>query len=357
MRRKILVHVCLLTFLVPKVFCQISEPGAKASLPDPANKSFGLFEKDDPLEITLRFDLTKYLRTKPNKEYLKANITFHLSDKDSINKDIRLRTRGEFRNTYCGFAPIELNLKKVDLGYSDLNKISKLKLVPQCNPGSNYEDYLIREYLIYKMFNIMTDTSFRVRLLTVNYIDSQKKRKSSRQYAFFIEPIEMLGARTNSAEITSHVLNQKSIIPEVIDRVAIFNYMIGNYDWAVPNQHNIKALIPLVVDAGRLALAVPYDFDWTGLVNASYAIPAENVGTSSVRERIFTGVCRRREVFEKDLDEFLEKKEKIYHLINEFPYLNQRSKKDMIFYLDEFFNKTNGKKVILNEILNSCKNF
>jgi hypothetical protein len=167
----------------------------------------------------------------------------------------------------------------------------------------------------------------------------------------------MLAARTNSVEIVSRVLTQKSIFPEMMDRVAIFNYMIGNYDWAVPNQHNIKVLKPLIYDPANLGIAIPYDFDWTGLVNASYAIPAENVGTSSVRIRIFTGVCRSKDVYMKDLEVFLEKKEAFYRVINEFPYLSQNSKKDMIDYLDEFFDMLTGRKGIIDNLLNSCKNF
>ena len=78
-----------------------------------------------------------------------------------------------------------------------------------------------------------------------------------------------------------------------------------------------------------LAAAVPYDFDFTGLVDASYAIPDDKItGTTSIRERIFLGVCRSREVYQKDLEEFLEKKEEFYRLINEFPYLNEKQKRE-----------------------------
>jgi hypothetical protein len=257
----------------------------------------------------------------------------------------------------CYFAPIELNFKKAKFGYSDLDSISKLKLATQCNMGSEYENYILREYLIYKMYSVFTDTSFRVRLLNITYIDTEKKKKPVRQYGFFIEPVEMLAARTNSIEIKSLAVNQKSIYPREMDRVAIFNYMIGNYDWAVPNQHNIKLLKPLQIDLAQLALAIPYDFDWTGVVNAVYAVPAEITGTKTVRERIFLGVCRSKEVYLKDLDQFIEKKETLYKLINDYPYLNQRSKKDIIMYLDGFYDQLKGRKEIIDILLNSCKRF
>lgn len=358
MKKKIFFQVSILTFLVSLFIGRNDDCLAQTAIPDSSKKSLRLFEEDKLIEISLRFDLSTYFRTKPQEDYLKANITFHLSKTDSINKDIRLKTRGVFRNQYCMFAPIELNFKKADLGYTDLNKISKLKLVPQCGPGKDNEDYVLREYLAYKLYNVLTDTSFRVRLLTVNYIDSEKKRKPVRQFGVFIEPVEMLIARTNCIQIKSRTLNQKSIVPKIMDRLAIFNFMIGNYDWSVPGQHNVLIIKPLVIDPVGLGIAIPHDFDWTGLVNATYAIPAEIVGTENVRERLFLGVCRTKEVYQKDLEIFLKKKDEFYRVINEFPYINQKAKKDMTGYLDGFFDKLEGRRDLIIEILtNSCKKF
>ena len=358
MKNRIPFLSCLVIFFVLPSFSPDNNSAAQPADRDTTYASFRLFEDDTPLEITLRFDLSTYLKAKPKEEYLKGRITFYPGKVDSISRNIRVRTRGVFRNEWCVYAPIELNFKNADFGYSDLNSISKIKLVPQCTAGSESEKYVLIEYLIYKMFSVMTDTSFRVRLLTVNYIDTENKKKPFTQYGFFIEPVKMLTARTNSVEIVSRGLNQKSIYPDVMDRIAIFNYMIGNYDWAVPNQHNIKILKPLAFDTINLSAAVPYDFDWTGLVNAGYAIPEDKItGTTTVRERIFLGVCRSREIYQKDLEEFLGKKEEFYRVINEFPYLNSKQKTSMIVYLDEFFEQCTGKQKIINVFLKNCKNF
>jgi hypothetical protein len=357
MRKMISFQVLLVIFFVTPVFGQNDSTKTNSALPDTSLKSFRLFEDVTPVEITLRFDLAAYFRSKPKKGYIKANLTFHLSKTDSISRNIRLRSRGEFRNQYCGFPPIELNFKDANFGYSDLNRITKLKLVPQCKSGSINESYVLREYLTYKLFQVFTDTSFRVRLLTINYIDTEKKRKPISQYGFFIEPVEFVTARTNSVQINTATLNQKSIIPEIMDRLAIFNYMIGNYDWAVPKQHNVKVIKPLVLTPTGRVIAIPYDFDWTGLVNADYAIPAEIIGTENVRERLFLGVCRSREVYQKDLEIFLQEKEELYNVINQFPYLSQKDKKDMTGYLDGFYNQLAGRKEILDILLSSCKNF
>jgi len=354
---KIFFQIFLIAFLVSSTAAQNDSTLVPTDIPDNSDKNFGLFENEDLLEIILRFDLSTYLRTKPKKDYLKANISFPVNGTDSINENIRLKTRGEYRHLNCYFAPIVLNFKKVDFGYEDLNMISKIKLVTQCQSGTDNSNYILREYLIYKLFNVLTDTCFRVRLLKVIYIDTERKRKPISQYGILIEPLDMLTARTNTVEVKSLGLTQKDIFPYLMDRLAIFNYMIGNYDWGVPGQHNIKIIKPLVLDPEGRAIAVPYDFDWTGLVNATYAVPAENVGIQSIRERMFVGICRSREVYQKDLEIFIEKKDEFYRVIDEFPYLDRREKKEMTGYIDEFFNDLTRKSRLIDIFMNSCKNF
>lgn len=358
MINRIFLHRHIFFSLVLILFCHSNSSFSQSLAPDTSNGSFGLFSNDEPLEITLQFDLSTYIRKKPKEEYLPGKITFHPGSADSLTRDIRLRTRGEFRNVQCYYAPLELNFRNADFGYTDLDGIRRIKMVSQCGFGRESEKYVLIEYLIYKMFSALTDTSFRVRLMTVNYIDSENKQKPYTHFGFFIEPVKMLADRTNSVEIESRALTQKTVYPNMIDRIAIFNYMIGNFDWAVPNQHNIKTFKPRVFDSEYLVTAVPYDFDFTGLVDAAYAIPDDKItGTTTIRERIFLGVCRSREVYQQALEEFLDKKDEFYSLVNEFPYLDAKQKKKVIRYLDSFYDQCTGKQNILNVFLNSCKNF
>jgi hypothetical protein len=348
--------VCANILLISQFTAFIGDLSAQPAKSDSLIGSFRLFEDDKLLEISLRFDLSTYFRAKPKKEYLKANLTFHLNKTDSISRDIGLRTRGIFRNSYCMFAPIELNLKKTNFGYSDLNGISKLKMVPQCSAGKDKEDYVLREFLAYKLFNVLTDTSFRVRLLIVNYIDPRKNKKPVTQYGFFLEPAEMLAARTNCLQVKTTAVNQKNIVPKIMDRLAIFNYMIGNYDWSVPGQHNVFILKSKNYDPSGLGISVPHDFDWSGLVNPVYAIPKEDLGIENVRQRLFLGLCRNKDVYEKELNLFLEKKSEFYKVINDFPYIEKRVKKELTAYLDGFFDMLVGKRDrILESFVSTCR--
>jgi len=352
-----LILVFLVLCFSAPVTGEIASETAGQSEADSIYKSFRLFEDEEMLKITLRFDLSTYTRTKTKKEYLPATFTIHLSETDSISRDIRMKTRGIFRNSWCIYPPIELNFKKVSFGYSDLDSISKLKLVTECKSGQIYEDYVLKEYLVYKLFNVLTDSSFRVRLLSINYIDSGNKRKPMHHYGFFIEPVEKLAERINCIQVKSPNLTQKSITPDIMDRMAIFNYMVGNYDWSIPGQHNVKVFKTMSITQSGLAIAIPYDFDWTGFVNPGYALPIEETGLENVRERLFTGVCRSREVYLKRMEIFSEKKDEFYSVISEFPYLDQKVKRDVSYYLDGFFDRMGKRNMVVEDILNTCKSF
>ncbi len=317
-------------------------------------EDFGLFTNDEMLELSLRFDVTTYKRKKPKDEYMDAVMTYHISKDDSINKNIRLKTRGEFRNGHCAFPPIVLNFKKTDFEKADLDKIGKVKMVTHCISGN--EEYLFKEYLVYKLYSVLTDTSFRVRLVNITYINTFKESKPISSYAFFIEPLDLVAERINAVPVELTSLNQKNIIPEMMDRMAIFNYMIGNTDWSVPNQHNCKVLSDPNAARQNLGLIIPYDFDYSGFVNASYAVPVEGLGIETVRERIYQGVCRDEAAFMEALQEFTAKKDAFYNVIREFQYLDERAKKDMIRYLDEFFIMFDKRNSILYSLKNECKN-
>jgi hypothetical protein len=355
MRKRIFFIISLMFYLDISASAQADTLFNQLEVVDTLSGDFGLFTNNDVLNISLRFDMTTYKKKKPKEEYMKAILTYHLSQRDSINKEVRLKTRGEMRNGYCDFPPIQLNFSKAGFKKEDLKKIGKIKLVTHCNYGN--EENLFKEFLIYKLYNVLTDTSFRVRLVKIEYINTYKQSKPVVTYAFFIEPIEMLAARTNSVEVTSLKLTQKHIYPVMMDRVGIFNYMVGNTDWSVPNQHNVKILSSLTPDNSGLGMIVPYDFDYSGLVNANYAVPYEGLGIKSVTVRRYVAICRSEEVFIEDVKIFKEKEEEFYKVINEFPLLKDKTKKEMTRYLDGFFSGFDKRNTLVGDILSGCTDF
>lgn len=325
------------------------------SVTDTLPDDYNLFTRDEVLDISLSFDIKYYEKKRSDEEYLDAVLTYYTGENDSITRNIKLRSRGIFRREYCDFPPLMLNFRTKDSIGKEFNKINKLKMVTVCKKGQ--EDYLLREYLVYKIYNILTDYSFKVRLLRINYVNTGDENKRDRQFAFTIEPVDFLSKRLNSFEVPSRALHRNMIKPDMLDRMAIFNYMIGNGDWAVGNQHNVLVLQNGQSERPDLGICIPYDFDYSGLVNTEYAVPGKELGIESVRERVYLGLCREQKDFEKTLKEFSDKKDEIYQVIRDFPWLKERSKNDMIKYLDSFYNQFDKRNSIINNLRYDCRKY
>jgi hypothetical protein len=319
---------------------------------DSLNKASGLFDSEELMELTLQFDISTFQRKKSSEEYLPALLTCYLSKNDSVTKTIMLRARGNNRKTVCSFPPIRLNFKKAGSSKDKFAKVDKLKMVTHCEPGNL--DYTLKEYLAYKLYNVLTEYSYRVRLARIKYINTARNNKAFSEYAFFIEPAEMVCKRLNAVEVENIKLTQRNILPEVMDQMAIFNYMIGNTDWSVPIYHNVTILHKRFAENSNLGIIIPYDFDHAGLINASYALPYEGLRIKSVLERQYLGICRSREVFSDRLKAFTEKKDQFIRVIREFPYLDEKTKKGMIAYLETFYREMNKSKTILYKFTADC---
>ncbi|MCU0461600.1 MAG: hypothetical protein MUF36_06255 [Bacteroidales bacterium] len=318
----------------------------------PSNQA-GLFDTDQLLEITLQFDISYFRKVKPDEEYQDAILTYYTENHDTIIKKVKLRSRGNFRRNNCEFPPIRLNLKKNENSGDQFRNIDKIKLVTHCNIVN--PECVLKEYVAYKLFNSLTDYSFRVRLMKINYINTKKQAKPFTGYAFAIEPVEFLAARINSTEIKTQGLNQGNMKPDILNRVAIFNYMIGNYDWSVQRLQNVVILSQPFSNDPSLGAIVPYDFDYSGFVQPPYAIPVEGLPIVDITDRHYQGICRTREEFMQALVEFRAKEAEFYSIINEFPYLKKSDKKVMTGYLESFFNMFDKKNTIVYKLLQDCK--
>lgn len=317
------------------------------SAQDPVNSDFypvvhqvsagtDFFGTDEIQEISLKFDISFFIRKKPVDDYLDAELVFYNSPEDSVTTKIKLRSRGVRRNELCQFPPIRLNFNKASVGFSDLDSIGNVKLVTHCKGGKIFERYLMKEYLAYKLFNIVTDTSFRVRLLKINYIDTGRKNNVITSYGFVIEPSEIIERRIQARELEDIIVRESYINRDALDRMAMFNMMIGNVDFQVETLHNIKTYKP--VDFNNVfSIVIPYDFDYSGLVNTYYAVPTEHLYITDVTQRIYLGPCRDEARYRSLADEFMGHREDFINVIEQFEYLDQNSKREMLNFLAGFF--------------------
>lgn len=299
------------------------------------------FMDEQPVQMKLSTDIKSLLLEKTTLNYVNASIHCVFPDSSVAEGKVQIKPRGHFRKENCRLTPLTINFKNEEA--PAFSKLGALKLVVGCGVKSADDQTLLKEYLVYKIYNLLTDKSFRVRLLNVNYHDTRGKVKPYEQYAFLIEDMDDLAKRHQCKK-----KEQGKFFPDFINReqatlVYMFQYMIGNTDWSVPFYHNIKLMIEKN-DSLAKPYPVAYDFDMTGLVNPSYGEPHPELGLKSLTQRLYRGYKRSVEEIEAAANIFLEKKEAIYALINNCEFLNSGSKKEMISFLKEFYIEISDKK-------------
>ncbi|MBL7738226.1 MAG: hypothetical protein JNK14_03345 [Chitinophagaceae bacterium] len=318
---------------------------------DPVNE-VSFFEDERVVSMELLTDLKTLVNEKEVNKYQPAKITLRFPDSTVITEDIQLSARGEFRRTNCYMPSMKLDFKNPSS--LQLARLKKLKMVCGCSRGTTNENLVLKEYLIYKMYNLLTDMSFRVRLLHITYRDTKRKIKPYSQYGFFIEDVDEMAKRNKCYEVENITFHTQSTNRTQMTLVSLFQYMIGNTDWAVPTYHNIKLMRPKK-DSLATPFTVPYDFDYCGLVNAEYAIPPEELGITSVRERLYRGFSRSMEELQTCLAHLHQKKDAFMDLIMRFDRLALREKKEMTSYLDGFFEKTNDPAFVKNTFIDEAR--
>jgi hypothetical protein len=332
----------------------LSSEGHQAE--DNADNVFDFFDSAELLEMTLSFDIREFLKTKNRPKYYDATLTVKVNAGDSISQLVKLKARGEMRRSYCSFPPIMLKIK------NNGNKAEKnleggtLKLVTPCCQLPKYESYVLKEYLAYRLYNLVTPFSFKTRLVRIKYVDIHRPNKNFTAYGFLIENEDRLAERNHAVIIENKNVTQKHMMPAEMARVALFNYMIGNTDWSVPYQHNVKVLKSLDVLSDK-GIPVAYDFDYSGLVNTSYSLPFEELPIKSVTERYYLGFCYSKDEINPVIDEFGELKDKFLQTINDFDYLPESSRNQVASYINSFYRVYRRQNILISDLNRTCKRF
>jgi hypothetical protein len=312
-----------------------------------------LFDESDPLQITLTLDLKRYQREKHKGEYMPVHFLYQLNDSVKVEKSMRMKARGEFRRSHCNMAPFWLNVNSGDEKNEEIQDIKRIKIVTHCKGSKDYEEYVLKEYLCYRIYNILAPVSFRARLVRMTYVDTGRNNKVTEGWAFMIEPEQMLADRLDALVVKNDQLPTTLMRPLDLDVLVMFQYMIGNPDFSVSGRHNIKILgLPGYGSQGYTP--VPYDFDYTGLVNAYYAEPGEGLGINSVKERYFLGPCRGKDDYIPAIEHINQYRDEIFRQIREFEFLDQKGKNEMIKYLDEYFRMAERPELIESAIRRTC---
>lgn len=313
-----------------------------------------LFNDNKVLHVTLESDFKTLRKRKYKEEYQKAIFRMMYNDTVQVTRSIKIRARGIYRKSASFIPPIKLNFKKKDAFIKQLKNFDKLKMVLDYKWGNIYEQYLLSEYYAYRIYNIITDYSLRVRLLKVTYIDTSERLKAVTRYAFIIEDIDQLATRHNAVRIETKSFREiRTNLPVLMD-VYLFQYLIGNTDWSILAMHNVYLIKSLDFNDPK-PYVVPYDFDYAGIVDTNYAIPDERLGTKSVRERVYRGYCLPETIAKTSREKFIRCKGQIYDLYTNDTLLSKYVKNKTINYLDEFYDIIENERLFKRYFIDGCR--
>jgi len=337
--------------LVTFTCLSFSASADEKNIPDP------LFQDNEILHLDITAPLTTLVRERPKDDYLPGLIEHTEADGNVVKLDLEIRTRGHFRHKTCDYPPLLLNLKKKQTDGTIFDNQNKLKLVIHCDKSERYEQIVLREYLAYRILNAVTDMSFRVRLLRVRYINSEKSGRGQERYAFLIEHKNRLGARFGLDDLQLDRTTVASIDPERLNLTSVFEYMIGNTDFSpIAGAPDDECCHNYVLFGNNIdpIIAIPYDFDQSGFVNAPYAVPNENFHIRSVRQRVYRGRCVNNGYVEASLQRFRDHYDAVVDLVSKQEGLNSYTRKQMLGYVDSFYELIDDPKDVARRIIERC---
>ncbi len=310
----------------------------------------GLFDDENILEIRLSGNLRDMMadRTDEPKNY-PITLSYKKPDSSFQSLQILTKTRGHFRKQkgVCDYPPLLLSFTPgVELKASIFKDQNRMKLVMPCSG----DQYVVREYMVYKIYNLVTPKSFRARLVRVTLDDTERKKQQS-FYGILLEEENQVALRNNGVSVVRKIIPEQSNKENFL-QMALFEYLIGNTDWSVQYLQNIKLIAP---DSTAVPYTIPYDFDHSGMVNVPYAKPAEELQLGSVRIRRYRGYCiADLKQFEPAIALYNRIKVSLYALYRDNTILDPKYIKQTISYFDEFYETINNPKGVQKEFGYPC---
>jgi len=291
-----------------------------------------LFSTNDPLLLVIKADFKAINKDRTANSARRFPATLR-AGADVPEVPIELSSRGHFRlrEGSCSWVPLRVHFRKdVDGVFAGQ---SSLKLVTHCRDNDDFEQHVLREYVPYRIYALVSPLAFRARLARIAYVDATTARTLTTRYGMFIEDDGDVAKRAGARSIDLPRTLFSDLDQESLTTMALFEYMIANTDVSIVKLHNVK----LMVTEQRVMYPVPYDFDFSGLVDAPYANPDPKLGISTVRDRIYRGPCRSQAEFEAVLEKFRAKKGEILALYDAVPDLRDGYRKSARSYIDNFY--------------------
>jgi hypothetical protein len=319
-----------------------------------------LFENAATLDVRIEAPLTTLMRNRSDTEYLDGTLAYTDASGNEHRLDLKLRARGKYRKqkSTCDVPPIRLNFRKEQVMGTEFAGQDKLKLVTHCERrGTRYEQFVLKEYLAYKLLNAMTPLSFGARLLHVDYVDRDRGGETETRYSFLIEDDDRLAERIGAERVKSPQLSYEQLDGRYANLVSVFEFLIGNTDFSLVvgarNDNCCHNTVPFSGNSDGYYV-IPYDFDFAGLVNASYAKPNPKLPITRVVQRHYRGLCRHNSHLDETLELFRNNKAVLREMVSSVDGLDDKMRVGALKYIDGFYRVIEDESSVQRYLVRKC---
>lgn len=149
------------------------------------NQLTQLFLSDNPVLLKLSYS-NKVLRKETNDStYIESEMDYMAQDESWKTLPVKIRARGNYRRENCYFPPVKVKIKKSVSKGTLFEGNKKLKLVLPCVLQKDYNDKVLKEYIAYKLYEIVSPYHFNARLLKIDFTEEKNKRLKHLIYLAF----------------------------------------------------------------------------------------------------------------------------------------------------------------------------
>ncbi len=104
-----------------------------------------------------------------------------------------------------------------------------------------------------------------------------------------------------------------------------------------------------------MLVAIPYDLDSSGLVNAHYAAPPAGLKVRSVTQRLYRGFCAHNDSVAPALEEFRALQPEFNALLENEPRLDKGNRKRSLKFIGGFYEELETPKDVQRKLIDNCR--
>jgi hypothetical protein len=311
-----------------------------------------IFQAPAPVAVTLFGPISQLRRDRQVETQYRQGALVYQGDSGDVRIPVRLRTRGIWRKKNCDIPPLLLNFTKDSAKKTLFARNDRLRLTLHCKDTDDYEQYILQEYNLYRVHRLLSKYSYDVRLARVTYVDPDKKDTITTRWGFFQEQDDAFTERLGVQLVTTEGAGPADLNPNESAFFGVFQYFVGNSDFSIRALHNV-----VLVFKDEEHIPVARDFDWSGAVNARYAVPNPILKIRTVTTRVMRGYCSDPAEYERVFALFKEKKDAIYALYKDElmgPLMKPSVVANTLKYFDEFYEVISDPKRAKRAIVDEC---